>query len=539
MNDPEKLLLSPASTVADIRRLSGTRMDVAEAEAMGHSLARASIKTREEVIAKGKAEGLITDEGGALYKSENVGTQLQGQAFTSSTNANSELAPLVPQSFDGDMKTLVADPEMVCKLTNDLYKQPVMGLVREAVTETDVLTRPLASGFIAEGGLGSDDRAAYSRRVVTVKFEAQRGEISDVAMLVTAATQNGFVPRSLYDTVRTARMKALALIRERNIWWGDSACDTYSYDGYLKDITGLSQNTGSGRLTMSRLTASSSDANLAGNLVTAKFLRDYIDNKYSPTVGRSSIIRKVYLMPQALNALKDEAFSNTRFDGSVVDRKVPIRFFNGKLELDVDHGQPVELIPHPALGGAWKRNSNDSAGGSSVPVLGAISPSAAPSANSLFGSGDAGTYYYRVTGANATGESIPVTSSSVTVASGDSVTMDITISGTSATRFWVERTKVGGASTSTQIIGQWQANTAGSGGSMRIVDDNLIRPYTSPILFSTGSAADVQWESLLPAYVKPLAQTGASAPFLVLDFGSLFIINREKLGIVLNAGFTS
>lgn len=538
MNELETLLMNPASTVADIRRLSGRRMEVAEAEAMGHSLARASIKAREDVIAKGKADGLLTDEGGALYKSENIGTQQQGLAFDST--GSSVLAPLVPQSFDGDMKTLVADPEMVCKLTNDLYKQPVMGLVREAVTETDVLLRPLASGFIAEGGLGSDDRGAYSRRVVTVKFEAQRGEISDVAMLVNAATPTGFVPRSLYDTVRTARMKALALLRERNIWWGDSACDTYSYDGYLKDITGLEQNTGSGRLTMSRLTASSSDANLGGSLVTAKFLRDYIDNKYSPTVGRSSIIRKVYLMPQALNALKDEAFSNTRYDGSVVDRKVPIRFFNGKLELDVDHGQNVELVAHPAMGGAWKRNSNASAGGATPPGTISVSTAAgAPSANSLFTSADAGTYYYRITAITATGESAPAVSGAVTVAAGDSVTIDVTQGSPAGTWYWVERSKLGGTTAATQFIGQWVANTAGSGGKMRIVDDNLLMPYTSPILFSTGSAADVQWESLLPAYVKPLAQTGASAPFLVLDFGSLFIINREKLGIVLNAGFTS
>jgi hypothetical protein len=164
---------------------------------------------------------------------------------------------------------------------------------------------------------------------------------------------------------------------------------------------------------------------------------------------------------------------------------------------------------------------------------------AGTSANSLFTSADAGTYYYRITAITATGESAPAVSGAVTVAAGESVTIDVTQGSPAGTWYWVERSKIGGTTSATQFIGQWVANTAGSGGKMRIVDDNLIRPYTSPILFSTGSAADVQWESLLPAYVKPLAQTGASAPFLVLDFGSLFIINREKLGIVLNAGFTS
>lgn len=536
-NKIAELLLRKDTGEADFRHLfDGQKMSLMEIAAVRGAVTGQLLHNREEVIAKGCSSGAITkgDDGSVMAKAEYVGTQQQGLAFGSVSG--SELAPLVPQSFDGEMKDVVANPEQFCLLQQDLMKQPVGGLVREAVVRTDVLARPFQSGFIAEGGDGSDDKETYERKAVTVRFEATRGAISDMAALVTAATPSGFVPRSLYDTTRQGAMIRLAHLRERNIWWGDNSCNTSSYDGYMASIAGMTQNTGTGRVTFTRTLTNDSEYNLAGSLVTGKFIRDTIDSMYSPTAGRSAVVRKVYMLPRAFNALRDEAEANTRYNGGMDTSRTPLRMFADKLTVSVTHGMPVELIPHPGLGGLYRRNTNASTGGSSAPTISVSSIAAGSSANSLFLSSDAGQYIYRVTGVNSTGESTPATSSAVSVTAGQSVSIEITNSG--ASWFAVERSTLNGAASTSQFIGFWKANTSGSGSTSLIVDDNAVRPNTSPILFSTGSSSDVQWASLLPATVKPLAETGTLKPFLVMDFGSPFFINQDRLRIALNAGFT-
>jgi len=469
---------------------------------------------------------------------EEIGTQQQGVAFSSSDG--SELAPLTPQSFDGEMKRLSMDDNLMLVAWPELFKQPVKSMVREAVVETATNNRPNQSGFISEGGAGYNSRGAYARRIVTVRMEAQRGEISDIAMLVRGATPTGFADKGNYQVVREARMRTLLKLRERNLWTGSHGANSQSYDGFVPAIAGEAFSSGGRR---SYGGGSGRYYNLAGSIVDAKLLRDIANEKATPKNGVSSMIRKYFVHPRAWQVLHDEAQANTRYDGGVVDRKNPLRFFGGKVVIGgiwYDATKGVELVCAPFIGGGeYQRNPNSTATGDTIGTF-TVAVSSSTDANSLFTANDAGTYYYRITAIGENGESAPVASSAQSVAAGESVTLDLTeTNGSTILYYDIERSTKNGAVTTSEWIGRYPKNTGGGAGVTRIVDDNLQRTGAAPIVGLTGDRGDYQWEQLLPAYVKPLAVTGTTQPFLVLDFGSLFVISPEKLIVIGNAGFSS
>lgn len=535
----EQVLLNPHSTARDIANLQGTVLsDDFDARATKQSMLKAAQNTLAELAALTKGGARDTQD--RLIKAtgspQDVGTQQQGLAFTSDSNSNSELAPLIPQSFDGELKRLTDNLAEELVGWNALYKQPVTSMVREAVVETAANNRPLQAGFISEGGTGYNSRGNYSRRVVTVRMEAQRGEISDVGMLVRAATPTGFADKGAYETVRQARLITLSKIRERNIWSGSNGANSQSYDGFEAAIAGqaftagrVSYGAGSGRT-----------ANFDGALISAKALAAYCNQKATPTQGVSSRIKKIYVHPRAWLQLQIEGQANTRYDGSMADQNRAVRFFGGKVQIMGCFYAPmgVEVVPTPYIShGDYQRNPNSTATGDTIGTFTAAGTAAANAA-SLFNANDAGDYIYRITAIGENGESAPVETSAVTVAAGDEVTIACTeTNGGTINYYSVERSEKNGAVGTTQWIGDFPKNTVGGAGVTHIIDDNLTRPYTSPVVFLTEDKGDYQWEQLLPAYVKPLAITGTTLPFLVLDFGSLFMICPEKLFVLRNVGF--
>lgn len=542
----ERILASPHTTERDIRKLAGSILpddfDTAAASRYLREQFAASLAEAERICKGGgghtrdgnlvKAERLAKATGSA----EDIGTQQQGVAFSSADG--SELAPLVPQSFDGEMKRLSLDEKLMLVAWPDLFKVPVRSMVREAVIETATNNRPNQSGFIAEGGAGYNSRGAYARRIVTVRMEAQRGEISDIAMLVRGATPTGFADKGNYETVRQARMRTLLKIRERNLWTGSHGANSLSYDGFIPAIAGESFSSGGVR---SYGGGDGRFYDLAGSLVDAKLLRDIANDKATPKNGVSSMIRKYYIHPKVWQVLHDEAQANTRYDGKAADSKNPLRFFGGKVVIGgiwYDAVKGVELVCAPFIGGGeYQRNPNSTATGDTIGSFTA-SVSAGSSANSRFTS--SGTYYWRITAVGENGESAPVTTSAQAVAAGESATIDLTeTNGSTILYYDVERSTRNGAASTSQWIGRYPKNTGGGAGVTRIVDDNLQATGCAPIVGLTDDKNDYQWEQLLPAYVKPLAVTGTTQPFLCLDFGALFVIAPEKQIVIGNAAFSS
>lgn len=533
-------LLSPHTTAADFNRLTGMAVGGSDLGHIAEILARESagnIAAASDRLAKGRAG----EAGYGLFKSEFVGTQLQGQAFTSTTNADSQLAPIVPQSMSGDLVDLTIDPDEVW-LSKHLTKVPVYGLIHERAVQTATTNRAFKTNFIAEGGNGSNASGSWARRIVQIRFEADRDEISDVAMLVRAATETGFVTRGAMEVVRKASMSRLIKGRERNLWLGNNTCDPRAYDGFMTSIGGISYPSNAGNLAVS--TDSTRVSNLAGAQITFDALLNVCETKRSPVVGIASRIRHIVMLPRAHASLIRQAQASVKYDAGGVGMGVvgitAIKFYSGTLKMMTSYGD-VEIVAASMMMGEYLRNSATAAGGTDPGVVGAFTPTAAPGATTKFLAGDAGEYWYRVTGVGANGETIPTdAAAAVTVAAGDVVTIEVGTTQANIDYWVVERSPVNASNTdNSRIIFTWPKNAVGAGSRTRIIDANIIRPDTSPVAFLTGLPGHYELDQLLPTFFKPLAQTGTTFPFLMLDFASPFWIAPELQFLALNAGYAS
>lgn len=546
MNDLFNALFSPHTTANDFNRIAGQGMTISDIQNVAQAMIQEGVHNIEranDALAKGmRGEGGYSAyKGRGLSKADEqfIGTQLQGQAFNSTTNSNSNLAPIVPQSMSGDLVDLTIDPDEVW-LSKHLTKVPVYGLIHERAVQTATSNRPFKTNFIAEGGAGSNAAGSYARRIVQIRFEADRDEISDVAMLVRAATETGFVNRGAMEVVRKASLARLLKGRERNLWLGNNSCDPRSYDGFLTSIGEISFSAGA----LSVSTDSGRVTNLAGAQITFDALLSVCETKYSPIVGRNSKIKHIVMLPRAHASLMRQAQAAVRYDGggngAGAVGNTGVTIYAERLFITASYGK-VELVSAPMIMGEYLRNSSTTAGGTDPGVIGAYTPTAASNAASLFTAADAGDYWYRVTGVGANGETAPQTAAAaVTVAAGDSVTIEVGTTQTNIDYYVVERSPKGASNANnSRLVFTWPKNTSGAGSITRIIDSNIIQANTSPVAFMTGKAGDYEFDQLLPLFFKPLAQTGTTFPFLMLDFGAPFWIAPEQQHLILNAGFSA
>lgn len=543
MNRLYNALFSPHTTPEDFNNLRGSDVTLNELSGLAEDMVRRQADFVEQAfrsLHKGanNQDGHFLEQSRGLSKADEqfIGTQLQGQAFNSNTNSNSNLAPVVPQSMSGELVDLSVDPDEVW-MWKHLNKVPVYGLIHERAVQVRTSNRPYKTNFIAEGGAGSNAAGYYERRIVQVRFEADRDEISDMAMLVRAATTTGFVDRGAMELVRKASMGRLIKGRERNLWMGNNTCDPRAYDGFLTSIGGITYS--AGNLALS--TDSGRVTNLAGANLTFDAILEVCENKFSPVAGTNSKIKHVVMLPRAASSLRRQAQAAVRYDGSngfAVVGQTAVRFYPSKMTIMASYGE-VEIVSSPMLMGEFLRNTNTTSMGTDPGVLGIYTPTAATNALSQFTAAQAGDYWYRVTGVGANGETAPqIADAAVTVAAGESVTIEVGTTQTNIDYYVVERSPVDAADTAnSRIVFTWPKNTTGAGSRTRIVDSNIIQPNTSPVAFLTGNPNHYEFDQLLPTFFKPLAQTGTTFPFLMMDFGSPFWIAPELQHVIFNAGF--
>lgn len=531
-------LLSPHSTAANFAALAGMPMSRNELVQVHQAIEHYTLKMADD------ARGALTK--GLAKAGEEAGTLYQGQAFipgAGSTTDAGNMAPLVPQSMDGRLVDTTVKPEQAF-LWNFLPKNPVYGLFHEQAVQTASTDRMWQNTFIAEGGDGSGSVGQFARRGVTIRFEAIRDFVSDVMMLLNVSTPSGFVPRAAMEIAKRRALQTLVLSRERNLWLASSAADSLSYNGFYAAIGGASVASGTGILSFSSETGQFTD--LRGAPISFGAIQEVVEKKWSPSNGQQSQIRTVVMLPRAYTSLVQEAQANIRYDGGTASiGGVHVKWAAGKLSLIPSYGGEIEIKAASCMLGQSPRNPNTAAKGTgTIPTFTAVTPTAASGASSRFATGDAGSYIYRVTAIGRTFEAIPLVTAAVTVAAGDVVTINIGAAASSEADilyYLVERTPAGATDeTNSSFLWIWPKNTAGAGSSTRIIDSNVARANHSPVAFLTGNEDGFnEWESLLPAFFKPLAQTGTTAPFLMLDFGAPFFKAPELQHLIMNAAFAS
>lgn len=528
--------------IRDIAAFRGQAFSLNEWRGIVDVIERSTLDRANEVRELAKARGIKV---GLAKAGEEAGTLYQGQAFIpgqGSTTDAGNMAPLVPQSMDGRLVDTTIKPDQAW-LWKFLPKNPVYGLFHEQAVMTGATNRPYQNQFIAEGGDGSTSVGQFARRGVTIRFEAQRDFVSDVMMLLNVSTPSGFVPRAAMEIAKKRALQNLILLREQNLWLASSACDSLAYNGFYTAVGGAAVNSSTGILSFGGGTNQVLD--LRGAPLSFAAIQKVCETKKTPFSGQASEIRRVVMLPRAYAALAQEAQANIRYAGGTTNvGGTIVQWYPGKLSILASYGE-VAIESASLMLGQTQRNPSAAAGGTGAPTFsGTLTPTAASNASSQFTSADAGTYYYRLTAIGRNFESIPKASVAVTVAAGDAVTIPIGALASSEADvlyYMVERTPKDASSVDTStFLWVWPKNTVNSGTSTSIIDTNAAIAQTSPVAFFTDNSDGFnEWESLLPSFFKPLAQTGTTAPFLMLDFGSPFWKAPELQFMIANAGFPS
>uniref|UniRef100_UPI0012F9F291 hypothetical protein n=1 Tax=Lamprocystis purpurea TaxID=61598 RepID=UPI0012F9F291 len=169
-----------------------------------------------------------------------------------------------------------------------------------------------------------------------------------------------------------------------------------------------------------------------------------------------------------------------------------------------------------------------------VPV--SVAGVAAAEVSSKFAAGQAGNYYYAVTGINKFGESVVVKSAQVAVAAGDKVTLTITASAAGTeTGYVIYRSRLNGTNATTDF--RYVAKVAKAGATTTWVDTNREIPGTSRAYLLNLSPVHtaMTWRQMLPLTEFQLYPTAAATvPWALLHMGYLRISKRQHHVVIKN-----
>jgi len=153
------------------------------------------------------------------------------------------------------------------------------------------------------------------------------------------------------------------------------------------------------------------------------------------------------------------------------------------------------------------------------------------------GASDAGTYYYWVTAANDSGESVASASQSVVVSVGQVVTATITpgsSNGQPVTKYFIYRGTVNNPyDSATGCIAIVAANGS---NAVTYTDTNSWRPQQGMILVLERTPSNLAIAQMLPMLKWPLAIQSTTVEWLVLLYHALVVKAPQRLFLVKNIG---
>lgn len=194
---------------------------------------------------------------------------------------------------------------------------------------------------------------------------------------------------------------------------------------------------------------------------------------------------------------------------------------------DQDQLVPFQLLPRMAA----IATANDGLKPASL-----AADASANDTGSMFAAGQAGNYYYLVTGLNAKGQSTGLVSSQIAVAAGKKVALTITASvGGQETGYAIYRSRQNG----TNAVSDFRLikRIPKAGATTVFTDLNREIPGTvkASILNMAPGAHAINWRQLLPMMKFPLYPTNAAViPWAQLMFGYLRITKRRHHAVIYN-----
>jgi len=444
---------------------------------------------------------------GQLRKGE-VGYQ------TPLTPANSNLSPLVPQQLQQTLSIATSSMSDL-KLWPMLSKTPV----NNTVVEYNRVLRHGAelSPFIQEGGVAPLNRSTYEKVAVSIKYLAEKREVTDVASFVNLV---GPSPDAIAEETRRGT-EALLRRMEKELFHGDSSVNDLSWDGLIKQISD-----------------GGNVADLRGNAPSAVYLAEILGTLYSaPFYG---MVSHILVTPRILSELIKQTVHAGRHDQIQVNGQ-SLTFGASQLSITGPYGSvPVVACPflerHDRI--APPTATSFVYGDGSV-VTPTINQTTTPAHNdSKFGANDAGAYRYRIVPVGPAGVGLSVDTGAVAVAAGDEVQIEIAQADSLLTvkYYKIYRSAVGAASADGALL---VGEIANAGATTTFSDKNIKIAGGSDILFINSAPDYMEYFQMLSLIRRPLAQVRTTHPFLLMMFGSPAVKLPTKMFAIRNAGTNS
>ena len=424
----------------------------------------------------------------------NVGYPTQGQAATN------DLAALVPQSIQATLDSATFMQQHI-RFWNRLSKVDVSSTLHES----NVVKQHGEMGldpWVSEGGGGSaypNSEGSYERKIVKIKYMAEKIELSDVATMVgiTGVNRSALAQRTQDGTM------ALMGKLERSLFWADSDLQPLAFDGLDKQLAAGAPN----NVTDNKGAATSPQQlqEVLGALLA------------TPNYSMPNVIM---CDPQVYQTLVNIATASGRHDMLSVTASGGGRsLVYGASELSVSGpAGTVPIISVPLLEREQEPNS------------GAVGPNdlATPTLSSVVGNNSSAVspykagevYKYKVVGVSEKGLTAPVESANVTIAAdGNCAAFDIDHSAHANIAYYrIFRTVSAGGSKYGFL-----EEIARDAAATSYVDDGSDLPGTGTIFAGQMDPSVLYWAQLLDFTRRPLAQVQTTIPFLLMLFGSLHV----------------
>jgi hypothetical protein len=424
------------------------------------------------------------------------------------------------QSLDKTMMATIQENKHF-RLFNELAKNSAGATVDEWTEQSGV------GGFLGgstntETGNIASAQGTYARRVGLVKYLMTRREVSFVSTLGNNIASSEAIEQQ-------AGAKQLLTDAEYLSFYGDSTVVPTEFDGiYAQIVAGVAAGQVDGGNILDAQGQSLASVNLVNQAASQISRRD--------NFGTPTHLFMSQLTQADFDTGLDPAFrvplTNVPNGGISLGSPVKgIRTSWGDIATmpdvfinDGDQDVPFE-VTYPALA---------TANTTMKPTL-AIDASVTD-ASSQFGAGQAGNYYYLVTGVSAAGQSDGRITAQTAVAAGKKVVLTITASGGGQeTGYAIYRSRLNGTNTPSDF--RLVARVAKAGGTTTYTDYNRDIPGTTKafVLNMTPGDQAINWRQLLPMLKFPLYPTvAATIPWAQLMFGYLRITKRRHHAIIKN-----
>lgn len=398
----------------------------------------------------------------------------------------------------------------------DIPKLPAFSTVEEYNVQTSYGSE--GGMFTRAGELPQVQDASYERRTALVKYVTTQREVDHPTTLVRPAhgnvvaqeTQNGGV--WILERV------------ERSLYNGRSDVIAEAWDGIDQQIRSDPS------------AANVAIIDLRGGILT----EDNVEDGTNRVIENYGVPTDLYAAPKALSSMVKQFYPRERFNmpapvdgvvGMSVNRiRTQAGLINLKGNIFLRSGKNNSVKAPPVAANAVR-----------APVVPSVAAAnnAGPIVASLFGTGDVGTWRYRVTSVNRFGESAASTTQTAAInAAGDTITLTITNNADSSdptTGYNIYRCPtVGGGVGTEQFL--TQAPRIGAAATTTFVDVNRFLPNTSRAYLKQMNLQAISFRQLAPMMKIPLATIALSIRWAMLLYGMPIVYATRKFVIYDNVG---